>query len=365
MADGMLDLARITPERIAVPAPQAAAGTTAVVPRVLSGREKAAVIVRYLLAEGAPISLSTLPESMQAELAEQIGSMRLIDRRTLGAVVEEFATELEEVGLSFPGGLDGALSLMDGHISASAAGQLRQIARASTRTDPWERIAALPPERLRQVLEEEGTEVAAVMLSKLPVAKAAELLGGMTGERARRVAFAVSLTGNVAPETVSQIGMALAAQLENQPKQAFESGPVQRVGAILNVVPEATRSEVLAGLEEDDAGFAEEVRKTIFTYGHIPARLDPRDVPKVTRVLAQPLLVIALKAGLTSETGAASTEFILENMSQRMADMLREEMEELEHLKQKEAEEAMTAVTSAIRELEAAGELTLITQEEE
>ncbi|MFV0491906.1 MAG: flagellar motor switch protein FliG [Pseudorhodobacter sp.] len=361
MADGMTGLARITPERIAVPATQAGG---AIVPRTLSGREKAAVIVRLLLAEGAPISLSALPEDMQAELAEQIGSMRLVDRRTLGAVVEEFATELEEVGLSFPGGLDGALSLMDGHISAAAAGQLRQIADISTRSDPWERIAALPPERLMPILEEEGTEVAAVMLSKLPVAKSAELLGCMTGERARRVAFAVSLTGNVDPDTVSQIGKALAAQLENQPKRAFEAGPVQRVGAILNVVPEATRSEVLAGLDEDDAGFAQEVRKTIFTFNHIAARLNPRDVSKIARALPQPQLVAALKAGAASSEGAAVTEFILANMSQRMAETLREEMAEIENLKPRDAEDAMTAVTSAIRELEAAGEIALIATEE-
>ena len=111
------------------------------------------------------------------------------------------------------------------------------------------------------------------MLSKLPVPKAAELLGRLPGDKARRVAYAVSLTGNVDPETVRRIGQSLAAQLDTQPARAFDTGPVERVGAILNVSPAATRDDVLQGLQETDADFAEQVRRAIFTFVHIPDRL--------------------------------------------------------------------------------------------
>ena len=64
---------------------------------------------------------------MQAALAEQMGQMRLIDRATLDDVVAEFLAELESVGLAFPGGIEGALTMMDGHISQSAAQRLRRM----------------------------------------------------------------------------------------------------------------------------------------------------------------------------------------------------------------------------------------------
>ena len=118
-----------------------------IVPRVLSPAEKAAVIVRLLMAEGAALPLSALPEHMQTALTEQMGRMHLVDRVTLGAVVEEFVTELEQVGLSFPGGIEGALSMMDGHISATAANRLRRLAGVATRADPWQRLVALPVDR--------------------------------------------------------------------------------------------------------------------------------------------------------------------------------------------------------------------------
>ncbi|MDZ4136114.1 MAG: FliG C-terminal domain-containing protein [Paracoccaceae bacterium] len=332
--------------------------------KALSNGEKAAVIVRLMLAEGGSLPLSSLPDQMQASLAEHMGRMRSVDRTTLGAVVNEFLSELEEVGLSFPGGLEGALTIMDGHISPTTAGRLRRLAGASSRGDPWERIVTLPPERLLPAAEEESVEVAAVMLSKLPVAKAAELLGKLPGERARRVAYAVSMTSNVDPDTVRRIGLSLAAQLDNQPVRAFDAGPVERVGAILNFSPALTREEVLRGLDIDDAAFAEQVRRAIFTFMHIPMRVAARDVPKVVRVVDQAAMVSALVAGLASPEAAATTEFILANMSQRLAQGLREEMDTRGKVKEKDAEYAMNAVVAAIRDLEAKGEVVLIQPEE-
>ncbi len=357
MPQDMVPLARIIPER-------RVAQVTPLPRRVLTPRQKAAVIVRYLLSDGSALPLSSLPEHMQAALAEQMGQMRLVDRSTLDEVVSEFLAELESVGLAFPGGIEGALTMMDGHISQSAAQRLRRMSSTSSKIDPWERIMALPGDRLLPILVNEAVEVGAVMLSKLPVAKAAELLGKLPGDRARRVAFAVSLTGNVDPETVRRIGAALLAELDNQPPRAFDIGPVERVGAILNVSPSLTRDDVLQGLEAEDAVFAAEVRKAIFTFVHIPTRLNPRDTPKITRLVEQPQLVTALAAAMGKPGLEEAAEFILANISQRLAQGLREEMGTRGRVKDKDAEEAMTAIIGAIRSLETSGEITLIQPED-
>ncbi len=332
--------------------------------RTPTPREKAAIIVRLLLAEGANIPLSKLPDSMQTDLTQQMAQMRLVDRRTLAAVIDEFANELEAVGLSFPGGIEAAIAAMDGHISANATSRLRRMAAGSLQADPWERLVALPIETLAPVLEDESIEVAAVVLSKLPVAKAAELLGKLPGDRARRVAYAVSQTGNVEPDTVRRIGLSLAAQLESQPAKAFDTGPVERVGAILNVSPALTRDDVLKGLDEADAGFAQQVRKAIFTFPHLPHRLHGRDIPKVVRLVDQNFLITALAGSIGNEENLAAAEFILANMSQRMAQGLREEMAARGKVKDKDAEDAMNAIITAVRELETSGELALIQDED-
>jgi flagellar motor switch protein FliG len=357
MSQDLVSLSKLMPDR-------RHGGPLSIPKRGLSPRQKAAVIVRYLLIDGTSLPLSALPEHMQAALAEQMGQMRLIDRTTLDDVVAEFITELEAVGLAFPGGLEGALSMMDGHISQSAVSRLRRMASASSKFDPWERITALPNDRLLPILTDEAVEVGAVMLSKLPVPKAADLLGLLPGDRARRIAYAVSMTGNVDPETVRRIGAALLAELDNQPPRAFDKGPVERVGAILNVSPALTRDDVLQGLEAEDAAFAAEVRRAIFTFTHIPARLNPRDCPKITRLVEQPVLVTALAAAQDRPGLEEAAEFLLANVSQRLAQGLREEIAARPKVKEKEGEAAMAAVVTAIRQLEAAGELALIQPEE-
>ena len=78
------------------------ADTPAVVPRSLSRTEKAAVIVRLLLNEGADIPLEELPDSLQEQLTHQLGRMGLVDRVTLGAVAQEFAGRAGQCRIVLP-----------------------------------------------------------------------------------------------------------------------------------------------------------------------------------------------------------------------------------------------------------------------
>lgn len=350
----MVPIGQIAP----LPAP---AGSGA--PAVLSRRAKAAIVVRVLLNEGADVPLEELPEDLQARLTQQMGSMRVVDRDTLAAVIDEFAEEVSRIGLSFPGGIAGALNALDGKISRQTAERLRKEAGVRQAGDPWKRLAEMSPDSLVPILENESTEVAAVMLSKLPVSLSAELLGRLPGPEARRITYAVSLTSSVTPDAVDRIGLSLAMQLDASPMTAFDQGPVERVGAILNSSTTLTRDDVLSGLDEKDAGFATAVRKAIFTFANIPGRIAPRDIPKVMREVDQTRLVIAL-AGAPAAGYEATKEFVLENMSGRMADQLREEIKEAGTIKPADAEEAMSGIVNAIRDMESRGELLLIVEED-
>ena len=202
------------------------------------------------------------------------------------------------------------------------------------------------------------------MLAKLPVPLSAELLGRLPGPRARKITYAVSLTQGVTPEAIDSIGPSLASQLDAQPQTAFDKGPVERVGAILNSSTASIRDDVLEGLDETDQGFAEAVRKAIFTFGNIPARIAPRDIPRIMREVDPNQIVTAL-AGAEAAGFAEARDFILDNMSARMADQLREDIEGLGKVKASDAEAAMAGVVQVIRQMEAAGDLLLVLEDEE
>jgi flagellar motor switch protein FliG len=339
---------------------------TIVDPSSLPGRRKAAIIVQMCLAEGVKPPVDLLPEELQIELTRELGSLSLVDRHTLHSVAEEFANDLEGVGLAPPTGLDAALSAMGSHLSPTALARLRAEAARARGLDPWAALLALDPPDLAPILRAESVEVAAILLSKLPVPKAAATLGLLPGDLARRIAHAVSRTAQVSPEAVARIGRALAADYCGIPVPAFAHPPVERLGAILNQAQQATRDQLLDGLVDIDPDFAEGVRRAIFTFRHIPRRLRPVDMPRVLRGIDQAQLVTALAAATATggEDGAAA-DFILANISQRLAETLREEMAERGRIKRQDAEEAMSAIVAAIRTAEQGGEITLVAIDED
>ncbi|SDK75634.1 flagellar motor switch protein FliG [Aliiruegeria lutimaris] len=346
------------------PPARAPSRAPAVTRKALNRQQKAAVIVQLLLSEGAELPLASLTEAQQADLTAMLGEMRTIDRDTLQSVVDEFVDAMDSIGLTFPGGIEGALGLLDGHISPTTAARLRRQTGVAARGDPWERISGLAPERLVQVLEEESTEVGAVMLSKLSVSQAATLLGMLPGQRARELSYAISRTSKVQPETVQRIGLSLASQLDAEPVCAFDADPVERVGAILNYSRAATRDDVLEGLDETDQAFAAEVRRAIFTFANIPGRVTERDIPRVVRGIDQPVLVQALGYCAGNREMEKARDYLLDNMSKRMAEALREEIGEAGKIFDAAGEEAMNTVVGEIRRLVEAGELLLVAEEE-
>jgi flagellar motor switch protein FliG len=304
-----------------------------------------------------------LPESKQTELAVQIARMAPVDQETVHAVADEFANEIERIALSFPQGLNGALGLLDGFLSEGATSRLRKMAPVDARRNPWDQINKIDTARLVPYLENEALEVAAVIVSKLSTTKAADLLGLLPGDLARRIAIAISRTSGVSPTVVHRIGASLAEQLDARPITAFETGPVARVGAILDNAPSALRNHLLSGIESEDEAFATQVRAAIFTFANIAERISPRDVPRIQREIENADLTLAA-AGASSDGDKNSVEFILENISNRMADSIRDEASERQQVREDEVEAAMMRIVATIRNLESLGEIYFVTGDE-
>lgn len=329
-----------------------------VTPRRLGQPQKAAVIVRLLLGQGVSPGVNRLAPHHQTKLAHIISQLGNIDRRTLAEVVREFTNRIDNLALSFPDGLSETLELLEPHLTTGALDELRVAAERSAGSDPWTRVAKQPVERLAPLMESESAEVCSVLLSKLSVAKAAALLADVAPDRAEVLAHTVALTETITPELVDRIGVHIASVLEAIPPQAFNATAAERVGAILNSTPQAARDKMLEALDARDAFFAKEVRKSIFSFQHIPSRVDPRDVPIIVRRADANTLNIALAAGLA--TSPLTVEFLLENISKRLAEQMRDEAETLGAPKPEDGEAAMSDVIGTIRDLEAAGEITLL-----
>ncbi|MCC5966753.1 MAG: flagellar motor switch protein FliG [Natronohydrobacter sp.] len=323
----------------------------------LSGAQKAAIIVRLLLAEGLDAPVSALPHDLQSQLTQTLGSMRLVDRATMCAVVEEFVEMLEQVGLSFPDGLEGALSLLDGKLDARATQTLRALSRGQGENDPWVVVDQAEIADLLHLLTQESQLVGAVMLSKISTDKAAQILMKLPAEDAQALAISLSRTEDILPETVARIGATLAEQLGAKPSRAFSAPPSRRMGEILNVSPATLRDQLLRDVERADQGYAVGIRKALFTFQDIPARLATRDVPTVMREASTEDLMLVMAAKQPEDQ--PTIDFLLENMSKRVAETLREDAVAVPPPASDAYDAAALRLAATVRRLAEAGTITL------
>ena len=331
-------------------------------PARLSAKQKAALMVQLLLSQNVAPGIARLSPHLQADLARTMAALGPISRATLAEVVQEFIDRLDAMALVAPHGLAAAIGLLEPHLSPQARDRLRAEAESAEAVDPWTRLGAMDAARLRPLLLSESAEVGAILLSKLGVAKAAGLLADLPPERAEVIAHAVAQTARVTPDTVARIGAQLLGQLRAEPPASFAASPVDRVGALLNSVTAGVRDTLLDGLEARDAQFASEVRRAIFTFQHIPKRVEPGDVPKILRRVEADTVTRAIAAGM--ESAKIAVEFLLENMSRRLAEQIRGEAENMGKIRPEEGEAAMGAVVFAIRTMQDDGEIRLIPAED-
>jgi flagellar motor switch protein FliG len=104
------------------------------------------------------------------------------------------------------------------------------------------------------------------------------------------------------------------------------------------------------------------VRRAIFTFEHIPKRVEPTDVPRILRRVDPQTVTLAIAAGLAELPDVA--EFLLRNMSRRLAEQIRAEAESLPTPRPDAGEAAMAEIVTAIRGLEEEGEIRLIPPED-
>ncbi|MEP5761046.1 MAG: FliG C-terminal domain-containing protein [Litoreibacter sp.] len=332
----------------------------------LTGAQKAAIIVRLISGDGGTVPMAALSHVAQTRVAHQFEQLGQIDRDTVDAVITDFEAQMDDPSVRFPGSMASTLTMIESQLSPEVADDLRHAAGIATQSDPWEDVLNIPLPLLTATLLQEGLQVAAIVLSKLPPELASEVIASMPKDTAEEMTYAVQNTADVRPEIVTHIGRTLRTLGKPKGPVAFSAPPVERVAEILNASNSAQRDAIIEALQVMDIDFATEVRKAIFTFADISLRIKPTDVPTFVRDVPNDDMVTALAAA--QETMKDTVEFILSNMSKRMAEQLREEMQELGAVKTKPGEAAMTEVTTAIRRARETGKIQFVepdTEDEE
>ncbi|MBL4874814.1 MAG: hypothetical protein JKY41_15900 [Rhodobacteraceae bacterium] len=325
----------------------------------ISKSHKAAILLSVLIKAGATPNLDDIATGSLKGIVDIMASFGEVDRRTVDLVILEFLSELQDFGLSMRGDLEDTLTSLKGHVSEKALENIRKAYVRSPSVDVWVRIASAEAAQLQTCLGDEHLQVAATVLSKIPSTLAAQVLGAMEPARARETMLTIINSRKISADIIELIGQSISDSLFSQDAPSvFTTTPVERAGNIMNFAQSDIRDRLMEDFEVNDPATAEKIRKVMFTFADIPARVQPRDVSAITRTVDPEILLRALKNAPTE------AEFILSGLSTRIADQLREELSELEPVKKKDAEAAMNELIIGIRELESSGAITLITEDD-
>jgi flagellar motor switch protein FliG len=172
----------------------------------------------------------------------------------------------------------------------------------------------------------------------------------MQSDTARRIA----IMDRASPEVVSEIEKEFEKRLASLVSDDFTTvGGIDLIVDIINQVDRGTEKNIMENLEIEDPELAEVIKKRMFVFEDI-ITLDNKSIQRVLREVDNHQLAIALKGA-----GESVKEVIMNNISQRLATMIQEDLEYMGPKRMKEIEDAQQKIVNIIRRLEDAGEIVL------
>lgn len=341
-------------------APVPARRASAPLPANIKGRRKAAVLLVSLGAERAAEVFSRMSDTEIEELSLEMANMRTLEPAVADSVLEEMAATVEAFDAATAGGVEYAREVLERALGPERAAEI--VGRLSTVIEkrPFEFLRRTPAEQIATFLRSESPQTIALVIANLHTTLAAQVLCCLDQATQPDIALRIARMAETNPQVVQQVEEVMRQKLATVVAQEYTgAGGVKSLAEILNQSDRSTERNVLEQLTEADAEISAEVRRLLFVFEDI-VKLEDRSIQLILRETDQKDLALALR-GVGGEVKAK----ILSNMSERGAQMLREEMEFQPPQRKRDIEAAQGKVVAVVRSLEEAGTVVLARGEDE
>jgi flagellar motor switch protein FliG len=318
----------------------------------LTGRQKAALLLISLGPEVSAQAFKHLNEEEIEQLTLEIANVRKVEPTQKEMILDEFHDMCVAQDYISQGGITYAKDILEKALGQQKALDVINRLTSTLQVRPFDFARKADPSQILNFIQNEHSQTIALVLSYLDTAQASQILSELPQEKQAEVARRIALMDSTSPEVISQVEHILEQKLSSTVTQDFTSaGGIEAVVQVLNGVDRATERTILDALEIQDPELAEEIKKRMFVFEDI-VTLDNRSVQRVIRDVENADLMLALK--VASEE---VKEVIFRNMSKRMADTFKEEMEFMGPVRLRDVEEAQTRIVGIIRRLEESGEI--------
>ena len=320
----------------------------------INGLQKAAILMIALGPEKSAAIFKHLKEDEVEELTLEIANTRSITPQVKESVVNEFYQVCLAQQYIAEGGINYAKELLEKSFGAEKAMDVIGKLTASLQVKPFEFVRKADAAQLLNFIQDEHPQTIALILSYLAPGQAAIIVSALPPDRQADVTKRIAVMNRTSPDVIKEVEKVLESKLSSLVNQDYTIiGGVDAVVEILNTVDRGTEKHIMETLEIEEPELADEIRKKMFVFEDI-LLLDDRAIQRVLRDVDNSDLAIALK-GSNEEVQNA----IFNNLSKRLAVMIKEDMEFMGPVRMKDVEEAQQKIVNIIRKLEDAAEIVI------
>ncbi|MFC5558057.1 flagellar motor switch protein FliG [Ureibacillus thermophilus] len=320
--------------------------------RRLTGKQKAALL---LISMGPEVSANVykhLTEEEIERLTLEISAVKKVEPEVKEQIIEEFHNIALAQDYISQGGIGYAKTILEKALGPEQAQNIINRLTSSLQVRPFDFARKADPSQILNFIQNEHPQTIALILSYLEPHQAGVILSSLPQELQADIARRIATMESTSPEVISEIEAVLERKLSSTFTQDYtETGGIDAVVEVLNGVDRQTEKTILDALEIQDPELAEEIKKRMFVFEDI-VTLDNRSIQRVIRECDNEDLLLSMKV-----SSDEVKEILFRNMSQRMAETFREELQIMGPVRLRDVEEAQSRIVSIIRRLEEAGEI--------
>ncbi|TYQ13157.1 UNVERIFIED_CONTAM: flagellar motor switch protein FliG [Acetivibrio alkalicellulosi] len=320
----------------------------------LTGKEKAAMLLIALGPEKSAEIFKHLKEEEIEQLTLEIANIRTVSPEDKEKVLEEFYQICLAQEYIAEGGIGYAKEILEKALGTQKALDILNKLTVSLQVRPFDFVRKADPSQLLNFIQNEHPQTIALILAYLKPGQSSAVLSALPQEKQADVARRIAIMDRTSPEVIKEVERVLEKKLSALVTEDFTAaGGVQSIVDILNNVDRGTEKHIMETLEIEDTDLAEEIKKRMFVFEDILS-LDNRSIQRFLREVENNQIATALK-GVSEEV----QNKIFSNMSKRMAEMVKEDIEFMGPVRLKDVEESQQKVVNIIRKLEDAGEIVI------
>ncbi|GAB2563548.1 flagellar motor switch protein FliG [Gracilibacillus alcaliphilus] len=320
----------------------------------LTGKQKAAIL---LISLGPDVSAQVFkhltPEEIE-KLTLEISSVKKVDGDQKEEILEQFHEITMAQDYISQGGIGYAKTVLEKALGEEKAQAILNRLTSSLQVKPFDFARKAEPNQIINFIQNEHPQTIALILSYLDSEQASQILSELAPEMQADIAKRIALMDSTSPEIIAEVEQVLERKLSTTVSQDYtQTGGIQAVVEVLNGVDRGTERTILEALEVEDPELAEEIKKRMFVFEDIVI-LDNRAIQRVIREVDNDDLRLALKVASDEVK-----EIVFSNMSSRMVETFKEEMEYMGPVRLRDVEESQSRIVSVIRRLEEIGEIVI------